>query len=120
VVITAFKACKCVSIANIYSSITNKASFRAFRGAIAPQPPLLIAYNAIIAPRCRCIIINSLTQAFRTLNRQLQAPMALPPAIPRVLEPGQTTLDFSGSSTIRKKPSKPAKLVFKVPTRVNC
>jgi len=65
------------------------------------------------------MIIDSSTQAFRTLNRRLQALMAPPPAIPRVLEPGQTTLNFSGSSTIRKKPSKPAKPVFKVPARVS-
>jgi hypothetical protein len=45
--------------------------------------------------------------------------MAPSPAIPRVPEPGQTLLDFSGSSTIRKKPGKPAKPVFKVPAQVN-
>jgi len=41
------------------------------------------------------------------------------PAIPKVLEQGQTTLDFSGSSTVRKKPGKPAKPSYKVPTRVH-
>jgi hypothetical protein len=45
--------------------------------------------------------------------------MAPPPAIPGVLEQGQTTLDFSSSSTIKKKPGKPAQLVTKAPPRVH-
>lgn len=44
--------------------------------------------------------------------------MAPFPAIPTVPEQGQTTLDFSGSSTVRKRPGKPAKPSQKVPTRV--
>jgi len=44
--------------------------------------------------------------------------MAPFPSIPTVPEPGQTTLDFSGSSMIRKKPGKPAKLITKVPARL--
>ena len=54
-----------------------------------------------------------------TLNQQLQALMAPSLAIPRVLELGQTMLDFSSSLTIRKKPGKPAKPVFKMPAQVN-
>jgi hypothetical protein len=44
--------------------------------------------------------------------------MAPIPSLPKVPEPGQTMLDFSGSSTLRKKPGKPAKPTFKVPARV--
>jgi hypothetical protein len=39
-------------------------------------------------------------------------------AIPKVLEQGQTMLDFFSLSTIRKKLSKLAKPSYKVPTRV--
>ena len=39
-------------------------------------------------------------------------------AIPVVRELGQTTLDFSGSSTVRKKPGKPARPTTKVPPLV--
>jgi hypothetical protein len=45
--------------------------------------------------------------------------MALLPAIPVVRELGQTILDFSGLSSIRKKPGNPSKPTSKVPTRVN-
>ena len=41
------------------------------------------------------------------------------PALLKLLERGQTVLDFSGSSTIRIKPGKPAKLTSKVPSQVN-
>jgi hypothetical protein len=40
------------------------------------------------------------------------------PAIPKDIEQGQTTLDFYRLSTVRKKPVKPAKPSYKVPTRV--
>ena len=46
--------------------------------------------------------------------------MAPFPGLPKVPEPGQTMLDFSGSSTVlKKKPGKPAKSTFKVPARVH-
>ena len=36
------------------------------------------------------------------------------PAIPKVLGPGRTMLDFSGLSTVRKKPGNPGKPTYKV------
>jgi hypothetical protein len=46
--------------------------------------------------------------------------MAPLPAIPTVLEPGQTTLNFGGSSTvIRKRTGRPVKVQHKVPARVH-
>jgi hypothetical protein len=45
--------------------------------------------------------------------------MAPVPAILKLLERGQTVLDFLGSSTVWIKPSKPAKLMPKVPSQVN-
>jgi hypothetical protein len=45
--------------------------------------------------------------------------MAPVPALPKLLERGQTVLDFSGSSTVWIKPGKPAKLTSKVPSQVN-
>jgi hypothetical protein len=41
------------------------------------------------------------------------------PALPKLLERGQTVLDFSGSSTVRIKPGKLAKLTSKVPSQMN-
>jgi hypothetical protein len=45
--------------------------------------------------------------------------MAPVPAIPKFPERSQTVLDFSGSSTVRIKLGKPAKLTPKVPSQVN-
>jgi hypothetical protein len=52
----------------------------------------------------------------------MRLPSQMPPipAIPTVLEPGQTTISFNGPLIPFKKPGKPAKPVYKVPPYIGC